>query len=117
MGFHDWSHAKQTMRGEPGLVDFGTMLYPTRCGGHLNLWYRHHTDAVRGRQACDGYLLGFRRQFFVVQGGFIEALGLDPNDREWRALGFDWVQPTDARARTRLYGELVRQLAPEGGRQ
>ena len=92
------------------------MLYPPQCGGHLNLWYRSYSEAVLGRRECHGYLLGYRRQFFVVQDGFIEALGLDSHSREWHVIGFDWAQPADVRARTRLYGELVRQLTPEHAR-
>lgn len=58
LGFDGWPHTKQVLSGEPAVRDFGTMLYPPRCGGHLNLWYRSHAEAVVGRQECHGYLLG-----------------------------------------------------------
>lgn len=116
LGFEGWTPAVQAIGGKSLAVEYGAMLYPARCGGHLNLWYRSHTEAEAGRRACRGYLLGYRRQCFVVQAGFIEALGLDPTSPEWHAMGFDWVRPADLDARTRLYGELVRQLPAEGGR-
>lgn len=116
LGFSGWAHAKRTIGGDPEARDFGTILYPSRCGGHLNFWYRDYREATVGQRQCHGYLLGYRRQCFVVQGGFIEALGLDPHRPEWRAIGFDWVRPVDVQARTRLYGELLRQLPAEGAR-
>jgi hypothetical protein len=107
LGFSGWPHAKQVLSGTAPVSDFGTLLYPKRCGGLLNLWYRQYDDAVVGRRESGGYLLAFRRDFMVVRSSFIEALGLDPEASEWRALGFDWVRPLDMRARTRLYGELI----------
>jgi hypothetical protein len=115
-GFAGWSHAKHVISGARDVSDFGTMLYPTKCAGQLNLWYREYDEAVSGRDAAGGYLLPYRRQFMVVQPSFIEALGLDPDAPEWRAIRFDWVRPRDPRARTRLYGELIAQLPPESGR-
>ena len=36
----------------------------------------------------------------VVQGSFIEVLGLEAAAPEWSQMGFDWVRPQDcARAR------------------
>ena len=44
MGFLNWPHAKRVLSGE-GTDDFGALLCPKRCGGHLNLWYKTHTEA------------------------------------------------------------------------
>lgn len=61
----------------------------------------------------NGYLLACRRQYLVVDGYFIESLGLDPNDPDWKAIGYDWVRPSDVAARSRLYPKLVAGLPRE----
>ena len=113
LGFSGWPHAKQVMSGARGVSDFGTLLYPRGCGGHLNLWYSRYDEAVAGRRASGGFLLAYRRDFLVVERSFIETLGLDPDHADWLRLGFDWVRPIDMRARTRLYGELVQRMPHE----
>lgn len=113
LGFSGWRHAKEVISGARATSDFGTLLYPRRCGGHLNLWYSRYGEAVIGRRVSGGYLLAYRRDFMVVDRSFIETLGLDPDDSGWRCLGFDWVRPIDMRARTRLYGALIARLPRE----
>jgi hypothetical protein len=110
LGFGGWVHARAVLSGACEVSDFGTLLYPVRCSGHLNLWYRRYDDAVVGRRESAGYLLAYRRDFLVVDSWFIETLGLDPDANEWLRIGFDWVHPTETEARTRLYGALVAQL-------
>jgi hypothetical protein len=51
--------------------------------------------------------LGYKRQYVVVDRYFIESLGLDPEDADWQALGFDWVRPKNVAARARLYAKLL----------
>jgi hypothetical protein len=113
IGFAGWGHAKAVVSGAPGVFDFGTMLYPKRCCGLLNLWYRQYAEAAVGHRTAGGYLLAYRRDLLVVDRSFIHALGLDPDDADWSILGFDWVQPTDLLARARLYGKLIAQAPRE----
>ena len=114
LGFSGWYHANAVLSGDHEVADFGTLLYPRRCCGHLNLWYRRYRDAVVGRRASGGYLLAYRRDFFVADRSFIVGLGLDPDGAEWQQLGFDWARPNDMGARRRLYGALLVQLPREG---
>jgi hypothetical protein len=114
LGFASWPEAKTAIAGEAPVEDFGTMLYPDRrCCGHINRWYKTYAEAAEVRKSSDGYLLGYKRQYGVVDRYFIESLGLDPADPDWGELGFDWVQPKDVAARTRLYGKLVACLPRE----
>lgn len=66
LGFSGWPDARAIMGGAQNVSDFGTLLYPQPCGGHLNLWYRRYDEAVCGRDATAGYLLAYRRDFMVV---------------------------------------------------
>lgn len=110
LGFASWREARQVLSGDGTAADFGTLLAPWRVGGHLNLWYARYEDARAVRARCQGYLLAYRRQYLVVDRHYVDALGLDPDDRDWAAIGFDWVRPLCAPARRRLYAKLVAAL-------
>lgn len=106
LGFSGYAHAQRVLSGDEGESDYGTMLYPGRCGS-LNHWYANYQEACELRGEINGYLLAYKRHFFIVDRFFIEALGLDPADPDWDAMGRDWVKPRDPIARRRLYGKLV----------
>ncbi len=106
LGFPGWTEARTAVSGEGPIDDFGSFLYPKR-GGGLNLWFKTYQEAADVRAEKGGYLLAYRRQYLVVEYLYIEALGLDPNDPDWAAIGFDWVQPLDPSARMRLCGKLI----------
>lgn len=108
IGFSGWSHTLQVLQGKD-VNDFGTLLYPGRCSAHLNIWCASHDEARRVRDARDGFLLGWRSQYIVVDDDYIRTLGLDPADPDWRRIGRDWVRPGDPLARRNLYGKLVRE--------
>lgn len=105
VGFQSWPHALEVLEGHA--QDFGTLLYPATCHGHYNLWSAHYDEARNIREEHGGYLLAYRRQFLIVDGHYIESLGLDPEDPDWGAMGRDWVRPNDPVARARLYEKLV----------
>jgi hypothetical protein len=114
LGFASWPAAKTAITGDAPAEDFGTLLYPGhRVAGHLNRWYKTYEDAASDRASSGGYLLGYKRQYVVVDHYFIQSLGLDPADPDWEALGFDWIRPKNVAARSRLYAKLVACLPPE----
>lgn len=108
LGFSGWSHAAAVFAGRP-VDDFGTLLYPTRGGeAFWNVWSASYAEARRIRQEHGGYLLAYKRHFFIVDRYFIENLGLDPEDDDWARIKRDWVRPGDLAARNRLYSNLLR---------
>ncbi len=110
LGFSNWPHAKSVLTGEEPIANFGDLLCPEKCAMHLNHWCRTHEEAAAMRGETGGYLLAYRHQFLVVDRHYIRTLGLDPDDPDWDALGYDWARPRDAEARTRLYAKLVAAL-------
>ena len=68
----------------------------------LNRWFASYDEAAASRKKFGGYLLPFRRQFVVVESAAIRALGLDPDDPDWDAIGWDLVNPADQLAAGRL---------------
>ena len=112
MGFLNWSHAKRVLSGELA-EDYGSLLCPTKCDGHINLRYKTHTEADAVRRDRGGYLLAYRRQFLIVERPYSEALGLDPDDAGWHTIDFDWVRGNGNAVRARLYSKLVAGLPHE----
>lgn len=102
----------------PSLPSFHT----PRLDSCLNRWFTNHAEALASLRREGGYLLPFRRQFFVTEAEGIRALGLDPDDPDWTAIGFDLAQPLDGPACERLCRRRRAAIAaesattPEGGR-
>lgn len=108
LGFQGWPHAVAVLRGADS-SDFGTLLYPKGAHVHWNIWSASYDEAQAIREQHGGYLLAYRRHFFITDRYFIETLGLDPDDRDWELIGRDWVRPRRTDARERLYGKLIRR--------
>jgi hypothetical protein len=111
-GFSSWEHARRVLDGDSEETDLGTLLYGARDGGILNHWFAAYDEArALFDQARAGgstrYLLAYKRHFFVAERPFIDALGLDPDDPDWKALGWDWARPADPAARRRLYAKRL----------
>ena len=81
-----------------------TVWYP-RDSAFLNTWFSTYEEARAYREQTGGYLLTYCAKFFVCERGYIESLGLDPDDPRWLQIGFDCARPTDDEA----YEALFRQ--------
>jgi hypothetical protein len=105
-GFANWEHACRVLRGDPREHDFGTLLYQD-ASGTLNQWFASYEEARealdRGAPSSRTYLLAYKRHFFVAYADLVRDLGMDPDDPDWRAIGWDWARPDDPSARMRLY--------------
>ena len=93
VGFAGWEQARRVLGAQaaPG-DDMGSFWHVPRSGILLHIWFSEYAQArsVLAQQA-DGFLLPYRRQCFIVQAPFIEALGLKPADPAWAAIGRDLV--------------------------
>ena len=91
VGFKDWGHARKVLGGLAVLGDdTDDFWHAPRTGILLHHWFSDYAQARAVlEQDHTGFLLPYRRQFFIVQAPFIEALGLDPNDAAWAAAGRD----------------------------
>lgn len=108
-GFSSFIAAKAMFNGEPGAVEFGTLLYP-KYGPTLNAWYADYEKARQHREARGWYLLAYRNDILVVDRTYVASLRLDPDDPDWPEMGYDWVRPLSVPARCRLYSRLVAGL-------
>ena len=79
----------------------------------LNRWFANYEEARGSLESEGGYLLPYRRQFFICEAEAVRALGLDPDDPDWKAVGRDCVRPADEQAYRRLK-ERREQFVREG---
>jgi hypothetical protein len=72
-------------------------------GGYLNLWFANYEEAKSHLTSVGGFLLPYKNQFFICNSEYIRQIGFDPDDPDWKLIGFDWVAPEDKKAWQRLY--------------
>ncbi|WP_437716254.1 hypothetical protein WMF45_07450 [Sorangium sp. So ce448] len=112
-GFSSWERARLALAGEPGAPELGTLLYG-REGGVLHHWFATHEEARAHVEALPeasrGYLLAYKHHFFVADRPFVASLGLDPDDPDWQAIGWDWARPANLAARSRLYAKRLASM-------
>lgn len=106
LGFGSWLQAQRVLRGELAL-DYGDLLAPPECAAHWNVWSASYDEARAIRAQTGGFLLAFRRQFFVADEHHVRTLGLDPEDPDWERLDRDWPRSPEVGARARLYARLL----------
>ena len=106
LGFRGWPHATQVLGGAI-TEDVGTLLYPRRCGAHLNIWCASYDQAKRIRGEHGGFLLGYKRQYLIVDEDYIATLGIDPRDPDLDVIDRDWMIPDKPEVRARLYAKVV----------
>jgi len=77
-------------------------------GGFLNKWFTNYAEAKTHQQSAGGYLLPYKKHFFICDTNYIKQLGFDPNDADWQLISRDWVQPKDKIAWQRLYKKWMK---------
>ncbi len=65
-GFDSWASLKLQI----GLIK----------GGFLNHWFSTHAEAKAYQTASGGFVLPYKKQFFVCEADYLEALGLGEAD-------------------------------------
>jgi len=112
VGFRGWAQLAHVLEDGDQSADFGTLLCPKRMMVHQNIWLAHYAEAVQVRDDHGGYLLGYKKQYFVADGDFLLDLGLDPEAEDWESMGRNWIEPGDLNARARLYARLFAERLP-----
>lgn len=74
----------------------------------INRWFARYEQARASLTSQGGFLLPYASQFFICEAEGIRLLGLDPEDPDWRAIGWNWVAPTDRAAWLRLLEQRIR---------
>ena len=96
-GYASWVELKKEL--EPPI---GQTFVESYKGGFLNKWFVSYPSAKMEQRTSGGFLLPYKKQFFVCEESYIKALGMDPNDPDWHAIERDWVKPGSQKAFHRL---------------
>lgn len=79
-----------------------TLWYQTNLDVFLNRWFSDYEEARRSLESEGGFLMPYRRHFFVCEPEAIRAMGLEPDDADWERIGWDCARPSDREAFERL---------------
>ena len=108
-GFSSWNawkdHCHPERPARPTEFDHEKLFRGLRAT-FLNRWFVDYGLARESLADSGGYLFPYRNQYFICETGFIEALGLDPDDPDWERIGWNCVEPADAAAWDRLLSRL-----------
>src|SRR5512135_901997 len=85
-------------RTQPG----DTSMYVETMDLFVNRWFAKYEQAEASLEKEGGYLFPYKSQFFITEREAIRELGLDPDDPDWKLIGWNWAQPLDTEARERL---------------
>jgi len=80
----------------------GPVMWVNRMDAVVSRWFTTYGEARASLDSHGGYLLPFKKQFFVTLPEGVRELGLDPRDPDWERIGWDWVRPADPDAWARL---------------
>jgi hypothetical protein len=117
-GYSSWADLKQAAdsgslkEGTEPPVDDAELMYDRRQDVLLNRWFAHYDQARASLEAQGGYLFPYRNHFYICEAEGVRILGLDPDDPDWAAIGWNWVEPKDREAWERLRARRVRVLTP-----
>jgi hypothetical protein len=102
-------HALAVIALEKGFISWADLKcqLPFIRGGFLNQWFAHYDEAKSYQQLNGGFLLPFKNQFFICDADYIINLGFDPEDADWKLIGYDWAQPNNKEAWQRLYKKWI----------
>jgi hypothetical protein len=126
LGFAGWPHAKRVLGevprtsdskprrgsgavevGDAPLSDLGTLMHLEQGGAYCHVWSASYVEASAIRAEHGGYLLPYKRQFFIAEPGYIASLGLDPSHPDWARIGRDWVRQGVLCAHARLTEKVI----------
>lgn len=98
-------HALAVIAVEKGFTSWTDLKcqLPFIRGGFLNQWFASYAEAKSYHQRNGGFLLPFKKQFFICDADYINNLGFNSEDRDWKLIGHDWVNPSNKDAWQRLY--------------
>ena len=111
-GFASWAILKETAEtANPELPDEAELMYHRRQDVLLNHWFAHYDQARAALAAQGGFLFPYRQHFYICEAEGVCILGLNPDDPDWALIGWNWVEPKNREAWTRLRQKRVRAFA------
>ena len=83
-------------------IDADSIWYQSSLAVFLNRWFSNYADARKSLEDEGGFLLPYKRHFYVCEADVIRAMGMDADDPDWGKIGLDCAKPADDEAHQRL---------------
>jgi hypothetical protein len=90
--------------------DLDSIWYQPNLDVYLNLWFARYEEGRKSLGRDGGFLLPYKKHFFVCEPGVIRTLGLDPDDPDWEKVGWNCVKPLDGEAFKRLRAKRLKVI-------
>lgn len=98
-GFLSWRDLRENL-------DETAELCPGGSSAFWKVWYRTYGEALRHLNEHGGFLLPYRKHFFLCEPVYVQFLGIAEGDADLAAVGPNWVEPRDAAAYRRLLEKI-----------
>jgi hypothetical protein len=94
-GFSAWTQLKEA-------VIENDCLYRYSCVAFVHSWFKDYNEARRYFEKNGGYLISFWKDYAVCGPEYISCIGLGSHEDLWKKIGYNWVQPKDTEAYSKL---------------
>lgn len=112
-------HALAVIAHEQGFTSWNALKAAANAAAHnlfsafhfsafINHWFNNYAEAKAYQQSHGGFLLPYKNQFFICEQGYIQHIGIDPDDPHWELIAWDWAKPSDQAARQSLYQQFLK---------
>lgn len=97
-GYSSWKEMKDE-------YESADVLNPPKWSAQWKNWFASKEEALK-HLTNDSYLIPYRKECFICDSNYIEALGILPNDLDLAKVGHDWTSPKDSNAWERLITKI-----------
>ena len=94
-GFPNWRELK-------AVSDETEIFCSAQSSAFWKTWYASYDDALAHLEKGEGFLLPYRKQFFICDIHWIEHLGIPADDGDLARVGRNFVEPKNREAMARL---------------
>lgn len=101
-GFTCWEDLKRQ-------VVKNDLLYRSNGIGLIHKWFKSYPEASKYQIKHGGYLLQFWADYVICGMEYIQLLELHRYAEEWKAIGYNWIEPSDKHAFQKLYQKAMLQ--------
>ncbi|QQX76017.1 MULTISPECIES: hypothetical protein [Aequorivita] len=101
-GFKRWEDLKQH-------IERNDLLFRSNGIGLIHKWFNSYSEAKKYHTKYGGYLLQFWADYVVCGNEYIQLLALQHYTEAWKAIGYNWIEPTDEQAFQKLYQQAILQ--------
>lgn len=98
-GYKSWKEMKDS-------YEIADLLNPPKWSAQWKNWYHTREEALQHFNPSKDFLLPYRNQFFICDEHYIQALGIEMDDKDLKAVGHDWSRPNDQKAWSRLLNKI-----------